>query len=120
MNTLRDHDAVIGAWLDDGPQALPAETRQAITVGIRTVTRRRAGIPWPFVGRGLRAMEPRRLPVALASAAAIVVVAALALSFYVNRQGGIGALPSPSPFASPTVAALPSVEPKASPSLIAR
>jgi hypothetical protein len=55
---------------------------------------------------------PKFLP-ALGSAAAIVVVVALALGFYVNRQGGIGAPPSPTPSASPTVAASPSVEPTA-------
>ena len=94
MNTLRDHDAVIGAWLDDGPQRLPAETRQAITVCIRTVTRRRAGIARPFAGRGLPTSEPRRLSIALGSAAVVVVAAAVALNFYVN-QLGIGKPPLP-------------------------
>ena len=101
MNTLRDHDAVIGAWLDDGPQTLPAETRQAITVGIRTVSQRRAGIAWPFAGRGPRTIEPRQLAIALGSAAAVVVVAALALGIYVNRPG-IGVRPSPTPSVEPT------------------
>ena len=115
MNTPRDHDAVIGAWLDDGPQTLPAETRQAIIVGIRTVTRRPA-TAWPFGRLGLPTFDRPWLSRALGSVA-IVVVAALALSFYVvNRQGGIGALPSPTPFASPTVVASPSVEPTAVPS----
>lgn len=109
MNILRDHDAVIGAWLDDGPESLPSETRQAITVGIRTVTRRRAGIAWPFAGRGLPTFEPRRLSVALASAAVFVVAAAVALNFYANQQG-IGGRSTPSPSAtattSPVVTAL--------------
>lgn len=102
MNTHRDPDVVMAAWLDDGPLELPADTRQAIAVGIRTVTRRRSGIDWPFGRVHLPSMDLPRLSVALGSAAVIVVVATLALSFYVNRQGGIGALPSASPSASPS------------------
>ena len=84
MTTPRDPDAVIGAWLDDGPGALPAETRQAITVGIRTVTRRRAGLAWPLAWRDRRTFEPRRLSAALGSAAIVVVAAALAVSLAGN------------------------------------
>lgn len=94
MNALRDHDAVIGTWLDDGPQTLPAETRQAITVGIRTVTQRRSRIAWPLVGRGLPTFTPRRLSVALASAAVLVVAAAVGLNLDVDRSG-IGNPPLP-------------------------
>jgi hypothetical protein len=104
MNTPRDHDAVIGAWLDDGPQVLPAETRQAITVGIRTVTRRPA-TSWPFGRLGLPTFDLRRLSTALGGAAVVVVVAALALNFYANRQG-IGGPATPAPTVSPSPAPL--------------
>jgi hypothetical protein len=87
MSTSRDHDAVIGAWLDDGPGELPAETRQAITVGIRTVARRRAGLAWPFARHDLRTIASRRLPAALGSAVVVVVAAGLALSFAGNLWG---------------------------------
>ena len=40
MNIDRDPEAVIAAWLDDGPVELPADTRQAIAVGIRTASGR--------------------------------------------------------------------------------
>ena len=99
MNTPRDHDAVIEAWLDDGPRALPAETRQAITVGIRTVARRRAGLAWPFARRGLRAIEPTRLSAELGSAVVVVVAAALAVSLAANQWGPSG---TEGPSATPT------------------
>ena len=93
MNTLRDHDAVIAAWLDDGPQTLPHDTRQAIVVGIRTVARRRAGVSWPFTRPGLPTIDLLPLSVALGSAAVIVVAATLAVNFYLHRAG-IGGLPT--------------------------
>ena len=48
MNIDRDPEAVIAAWLDDGPAQLPTETRHAIAVGIRTVPRRRPGSTGAF------------------------------------------------------------------------
>jgi hypothetical protein len=121
MNTHRDPDAVLAAWLADGPLELPADTRQSISVGIRTVTRHRSGIDWPFGRVDLRSIELRRMSVGLGSAAAVLVVAVVAFGLYVNKPG-IGALPSPTPSARPTMAASPSVEPTApspSPSAVA-
>lgn len=88
MNTVRDPDAVIGAWLDDGPQTLPSDTRHVITVGIRAVTRRRPS-NWPFglTRPRLPTFEPRRLAAVLGSAVVIVLAAALALNFYFNQRG---------------------------------
>ena len=73
MNILRDNDAVIAAWADEGPQTLPHETRQAIAVGIRAVGRRQSGIGWKFRVNQL-------LPVGLGAAATLLVV------FIIGRQ----------------------------------
>ena len=71
MNQPRDPDPIIATWLDDGPIDLPAETRRAIAVGLRTQPRARRmailrGSPmYPFtrlVDRGgHRARRRRRL-----------------------------------------------------------
>ena len=46
MSTERD--LVIAAWLDDGPSALPEETRRAISTAKRTIPQHRRGFgsPW--------------------------------------------------------------------------
>ena len=109
MNTHRDPDAVMAAWLDDGPLKLPADTRQSIAVGIRAVPRRRPGINWPLgLGRlGLPTIDLRQLSVALGSAAVVVVAAALALNLYASRPGPGG--PS-SPTATPSESPAPITE----------
>ena len=104
MNVNRDPEAIMAAWLDDGPAELPMDTRQAIAVGIRTVPRRRPGISWPAV------KKPRLAP-ALAGAAAVVVVAALALNYFANQQGLGGPVASPSPTSEPTPSPLQSPRP---------
>ena len=104
MNAIRDPEAIMAAWLDDGPAQLPTDTRQAIAVGIRTVTRRRPGIGLRLLGRP----DLSRFAVALGSAAAVVVVAALALSFYA-KQPSVGGLDTASP--SPVPSATPSPPP---------
>jgi hypothetical protein len=115
MNTLRPHEAVIAAWLEDGPLTLPAETRQAITVGIRTISRRRAGIAWPFAGPQRRLAwlpgreQMNRMTYAIGAVAAIVIVVAAGAYYLAGRGPGIGASPSPAPSPSPTV--LQSVSP---------
>ena len=42
MITPRDPDAILGAWLDENRLPLPADTRRAIEVGIRTTPQRRS------------------------------------------------------------------------------
>ena len=39
MTVKRDPDAILAAWLEDGPVALPEPTRRAIAVTTRTTTR---------------------------------------------------------------------------------
>jgi hypothetical protein len=102
----RDPDAILAAWLEDGPTQLPETTRRAIAVGLRSTsqTRRVLDVPWrPNV------MNPfARLAVA---AAAIVIVAGGALYLLAPGNqtiGGPSAAPSPSvvaPSASPSAQA---------------
>ena len=41
MTTPRDPDAILAAWLDEGPTRLPDQTRRAIAVAMPNDTRRR-------------------------------------------------------------------------------
>src|SRR5262245_37918145 len=103
MNLHNDPDAVMAAWLADGPFALPQETRSAISVGMRTVTRRRPGNSIRRVR--LPALDLRRLSIVVGATAAVVVLAGLVLNLWANapRVGN----PSPSPSASPTASPMP-------------
>ena len=42
MTVKRDPDAILAAWLEEGPTGLPEPTRRAIAVSTRTTTRRAA------------------------------------------------------------------------------
>jgi hypothetical protein len=101
--TPRDPDAILAAWLEEGPNQLPETTRRAIAVGLRSTrqTRRARRVPWrPNV------MYPfARLAVA---AAAIVIVAGGAFYLLSPSNQGIG---GPSPAATPSPTAPPSATP---------
>ena len=47
MNVQRDPDAILAAWLDEGPTRLPEPTRRAIAVNTRTTTQRRRPVWMP-------------------------------------------------------------------------
>ena len=108
MNQPRDLDAIIATWLDDGPIDLPAETRRAIVVGLRTQPRARrmailGGLPVNSLNR-------------FATAAAIVLaVGALSIFVLSNRGTGPGTQSGPTPTATTTPS--PSAPPTGSPSL---
>jgi hypothetical protein len=102
MNQMRDPDAIIAAWLEDGPTDLSADTRRAIVTGMRVMSRRRPG---PVFGG-----TPMPTFMRLAAAAFVVVIAAISLSILVPRgstqPGGVAsptASPAASPFASPSL-----------------
>jgi hypothetical protein len=95
----RDPDAILAAWLEEGPNHLPNATRRAIAVGLRSIrqTRRARRVP-----RLPNVMHPfARIAVA---AAAIVIVAGGAFSLLSpSNQGVLGPPPaSRSPSAAPT------------------
>ncbi len=104
MNVNRDPDAIMAAWLDDGPAELPADTRQAIAVGIRTVPRRRPGISWPAVNEAAtrtRASRCRRRCGRGSSGAELLR----------QSTGPGGPVASPSPTSEPTPSPLQSPRP---------
>jgi hypothetical protein len=101
----RDPDAILAAWLEEGPNQLPNATRRAIAVGLRSTrqTRRARRVP-----RLPNVMHPfARIAVA---AAAIVIVAGGA--FYLLSPSNEGVL-GPPPTASRSPSAAPTVAPSA-------
>ena len=98
MNVQRDPDAILAAWLEEGPTGLPEPTRRAITVNTRTTTQRRHPIWMPR-------RRPTMNPFARISVAALAVVAVLGGAIYIFAPGGGvgGGLPATaSPQASPS------------------
>lgn len=100
MNQPRDPDAIIATWLEDGPIDLPAETRRAISVGLRTQPRARRTANL----RGLSMLPLNRFATAAAILLAVGLLSAFVLS---NRLGGPGATPAPSVSALPSATASP-------------
>jgi hypothetical protein len=88
MNVTRNPDSVVAAWLDEGPAELPIDTRRAISAGIRTARRRRAGVGLPLGGQ-LRWPDVglSRAALALGGVAAIVIAAAVTVNLYGNLVG---------------------------------
>ena len=102
MTTPRDPDAILAAWLEEGPNALPEPTKRAIAVNTRTMNQRRY-LKW------MPQRSPMMVPLARIAVAAILVVAVLGGAVYLLMPGGgIGGRPPAS--------AAPSTAPSASPS----
>ena len=104
MNTVRDPDAILFAWLDDGPTDLPPETRNAIVIGTRVVRQRR---PLWLSRRNPPMRQPLRLATMAAALAAVVVVAFIAFR-PVLSPGPPGTSSSPSPTTTRSSSAAPS------------
>jgi hypothetical protein len=100
MNATRDADAILAAWLDDGPLALPDDTRRAIAVGLRTTPQRRGR--FGRLGGSTRASSPLALRLA-AAFGALALIGAIAFVTWQDRLPAIvpGASPSPSPSPAP-------------------
>jgi hypothetical protein len=111
MNVRRDPDAILAAWLEEGPTALPEPTRRAIAVTTRTTTQRRHPL-WVPRGRPLMNTYAR-----WAVAAIAVVLAIGGAAYFLAPAGGqIGGPPNATPSAtrsssSPVVSATPSASP---------
>ena len=95
MTVQRDPDAILAAWLDEGPDRLPEPTRRAIAVTTRTdpSDAARSGVPWRYPTMN---GTPR-----LALGAVAIVAVALG-GLYLSGgppSGGVGG-----PRRSPTVA----------------
>ncbi len=107
MTAPRDPDAILAAWLEEGPVALPEATKRSIAVTTRTThrSRRSTWMPWrfPTVNATIR----------LVLAGAAVLALAIA-GVYVLNPGPDG--PSVGGPPSASVAPSPSPETPASPS----
>jgi hypothetical protein len=106
MSTERDPNAVIAAWLDEGPTELPDQHRRAIVTAIRTIPQRRQGLglPWRF--------PTMNGYTRFALVAAAVAVVALGGIYLFNpgppgSLGGPGPAPTPTPTPTPTAAPSP-------------
>ncbi len=103
MNTPHDPDAILAAWLEEGPTALPEPTRRAIAVATRTTDRSRR----PF-------WMPQRRPMMNTYARLAVAVVAIAIAvggaaYFLTPAGGkTGGPPTASPSLVPSPSALPS------------
>jgi hypothetical protein len=116
MSTLRDPDAILAAWLEEGPDELPDSTRRAIAAGLRTTAQARRRFGW---------LAPRdgttRFPTlgAIAMLAIVAIVAIVAVSAVYRPSATIGNLPSsgqtepltPSASAEHVASAVPSPTP---------
>lgn len=106
MNTPRDPDAILAAWLEEGPTALPEPTRRAIAVATRTTDRSRR----PF-------WMPQRRPMMNTYARLAVAVVAIAIAvggaaYFLTPAGGkTGGPPTATPSAIPSPSASSAVAP---------
>src|SRR6476646_211946 len=103
MTVKRDPDAILAAWLEEGPTALPEPTRRAIAVTTRTTTQQRHPL-WVPRGRPLMNTYARW------AVAAIAVVLAIGGAAYFLAPGGCqnGGPPiaTPSPSSSAVASAI--------------
>ena len=100
MTQPRDPDAIIATWLDEGPNDLPADTRRAIMVGLRTQPRTRQ----MAILRGLPMLPVNRV----VAAAVLLVVGGWSVFVLSNRPAGTGVAPAPSSSAAPSPSPSPS------------
>ena len=97
MNVQRDPDAILAAWLEEGPNALPEPTRRAIAVNTRTINQRRH-LMW------MPRRSPTMKPFARSRRRPSSVIAVLGGAVYLLAPGsGVGGGPPAStvPVATP-------------------
>jgi hypothetical protein len=91
MNTNRDPDVTITAWLEDGPLSLPPATRQIVEASIHVTPQRRkplVRLPWRFPDMN----TPFRV-----AAAAVIGVLLLGGAYYLFGGGGGPGIGGPPP-----------------------
>ena len=103
MNVLRDPDAILAAWLEEGPTVLPESTRRAISVATRTTIQPRRPIWMPL-------RRPSMNPLARIAVAATVLVVLVGGAIYAltPSNGVVGGPPSSPPLSSPATSPTPS------------
>jgi hypothetical protein len=101
MTTMRDPEAILAAWLDEGPEELPDGTRRAIANALPTITQARRGrlAPWRLLQMNTTAR--------LAVGALVAIAVAGGALYMLGSRPGVGyptVTPSPPPLVSPTIA----------------
>jgi hypothetical protein len=113
MTVKRDPDAILAAWLEEGPTALPESTRRAIAVTTRTTTQRRHPL-WVPRGRPLMNTYAR-----WAVAAIAIVLAIGGAAYFLAPAGGqIGGTPTAAPSPSASTSVIVSATPAAAASSV--
>jgi hypothetical protein len=113
MKALHDPDAIITAWLEDGPLALPDASRRVVASSIHLTPQRRGPLAWlPWRDP---AMNGNSMRVAAAAAVALLILVGGGIYLANRSSGGVGAPPATTPSPSPTAAAQPSPASSASP-----
>jgi hypothetical protein len=102
MSAPRDPDAILAAWLEEGPNELPDSTRRAIAAGMRTTAQARRRLGW-FAGSDGTTRFPSLG--AIAVLAIVAIVAIVAVSAVYRPTATIGNLPSPGETEPPTPSA---------------
>ena len=105
MTIPRDPDAILAAWLEEGPNRLPDATRRAIAVSTRTTRQSRLPdwLPW----RALNLNGMTRTALAAVAVVAVVVGGLFVLRPGTDQPGSVGGPGSPVPSASPAPSASP-------------
>ena len=106
MTVRRDPDAILAAWLDEGPTGLPDSSRRAIAVNTRTTTQRRRLLWMPW-------RKPSMNIYARWAVAALAIVVAVGGALYVLAPGGsqVGGPPSQTASPAPSRSAAPTAQP---------
>jgi hypothetical protein len=97
MTTRRDPDAVMAAWLDEGPDELPEQDRRAIVNSTRLMTQRRGGIALPWRDTTMNGY----LRIALGAVAVLIAAAGGLVLLGPGLPGGIGGPGTTSPTPTP-------------------
>lgn len=112
MTVIRDPDAIVAAWLAEGPDVLPESTRRAIAVSTRTTHQARLPDWLPWRAPNMNGMT--RLALTVVAVVAVVVGGLFVLRpgtqpAVVGGPGSAAPSVSPSPSASPPAAGSPAV-----------
>jgi hypothetical protein len=100
MNANRDPEAILLAWLDEGPLDLPDVTRRAILTALPTTPQARRGLLAPWRSQHMNTF-------ARGAAALVVAVVAIGALALLAGPGGRFGTPSPSPLPSTSASAPP-------------
>jgi hypothetical protein len=98
MTTRRDPDAVLAAWLEEGPDELPEHDRRAIVTSTRLMTQRRGGIALPWRDTTMNGS----LRIALGALGVLIAAVGGLVLLGPGLPGGIGG-PGPTPSPTPTL-----------------